>query len=223
MVAAARNPHLPHLALRNGSPAIRPAELARQVHAAVGRSTAPPSLLELAGWELRVAELSADVGGQDALLIPTSAGSFQIVVDPRLSARQYWWSPDRPSRTLIDSVIAFRIAHEIGHTFFYAPGTPGSPPRRRTPLTPQEEDFCDLFAAALVVQDDAAPDASYIAEVARRHGGNIELAALWAASSSHVTVDIVTDQGSQRFGRHHRRKARVTSAVAGQVEVRVAA
>lgn len=170
-----------------------------------------------------MAELSADVGGQDALLIPTSAGSFQIVVDPRLSARQYWWAPDRPSKTLIDSVIAFRIAHEIGHTFFYAPGTPGSPPRRRTPLTPQEEDFCDLFAAALVVQDDGPPDADYIAEVARRYGGNIELAALWAANSSNVTVNIVTDHGSQRFGRHHRRKARLTSAVAGQVEVRVAA
>lgn len=167
-----------------------------------------------------MAELSADVGGQDALLIPTSVGSFRVVVDPRLSVRQYWWASSTPSAALLTSVIAFRVAHEIGHTFFFAPGRP---PRRRTPVTPEEEDFCDRFAAALLVRDDRRPDATLIAEIAQRFGGNIELAALWASNSPGVMVDVATKGGSQRFGQRRRRNVRLSSAVAGQVAVQVAA
>jgi hypothetical protein len=219
-VASTRILDLPHLALKGGAPQSSPGQLARQLHAVVGTLATPESVLALAGWELRMTELSADVGGQDALLIPTSEGGFRVVVDPRLSARQYWWAPTNPQAALLTSVVAFRTAHEIGHTFFY---DRGRPPRRRIPVTLEEEDFCDRFAAAMLVRDDRRPNATLIAEIAREYGGNIELAVLWASNCPGVTVDVLAKNGSQRFGRRRCRNALLSSAVAGKAKIRVAA
>lgn len=116
--------------------------LARQIQASAPTlRRAPEKLIASLGWSLRSERMDASIGGVRALLIPLRRGGFTLVVDPDPS-------PDELKRGVPPNVIrAWRIAHELAHTFFYSLG---SPPRRRIPLSDAEEHFCDAVASALV-------------------------------------------------------------------------
>jgi hypothetical protein len=79
----------------------------------------------------------------DALLRPQKCGLMEIFVDPL---------PDhgeRISEDLARHRNRFRIAHEIGHSFFYDRAK--RPPTRLLPESKAEEKFCDEFANALLI------------------------------------------------------------------------
>jgi hypothetical protein len=76
-----------------------------------------------------------------ALLVPRSGGAFEIFVDPTRGSAMTTATLRHRTR--------FRIAHEIGHSFFY--DRDGSFPTRVTSPSLREEEFCDLFASALLV------------------------------------------------------------------------
>lgn len=216
---------LPALRLsRARTPVESPVELADGVLRWLGATPSDAeSLVAALGWSYREVPLSAHRGGQDALLVPRPAGGFDIVVDPDVSSRQYWMpAARRPSAAFCRSTTLFRAAHEVGHSFFY---TNGSPPTRRVAPVADEERFCDLFAAALLVGERTPPDARTVAAVARRHGGNLELAALWAAAvAPRAVVRISTSDGvAMAFGAPRRSSRAVETCVGGRTAIRVAA
>lgn len=89
---------------------------------------------------LRFRELAAREGRQDALLCPRPAGGFLIVIDPNLSPGDV-----AAGRNLAEA-LDWRVAHELGHTFFFT----GEPPRRWARWTPEEESLVDRFARLLL-------------------------------------------------------------------------
>lgn len=94
------------------------------------------------GFRPREVKLSAQDGGLEALLVPEVDGSFAILVDS-----------DPPGRTLSPRVrrhrYRFRVAHEIGHSFFFDRSV--KPAKRLLSHSSEEEAFCDAFAGALLV------------------------------------------------------------------------
>jgi hypothetical protein len=88
--------------------------------------------------------LQAASGGTQALLVPLSPGGFAIMIDPDATP-----GPQQQADAVVLHDI--RVAHELGHTFFYSPG---SPPSRRRPPDIAEERFCDEFAAVLLEHRD---------------------------------------------------------------------
>lgn len=124
----------------------------------------PGSLAEVATRRLpwvRVTfqRLEACQGRQDALTVPTLSGGFHIVLDPERSPRDA--ESVRPGIHATD----WRVAHELGHTYFYLPA---SPPARWREWRPSEEVDADLFADSLVAQlvgcDPGADTATYALE-----------------------------------------------------------
>lgn len=99
------------------------------------------------GFAWREATLDAKRGGHEALLVPRIDGGFEIFVDPSPPAMfsRRAASVDRTVRRRT----RFRIAHEIGHSFFY--DRRFRPARRLVPWDEREEAFCDLFASALLI------------------------------------------------------------------------
>jgi hypothetical protein len=88
----------------------------------------------------------------EALLVPR-AGGFDVMVnsDP----------PKDSASPITDPVIArrrarFRLAHEIGHSFFY--DRRPAVPVRCAPGSDAEERFCDLFASVLLIPSNAIPE-----------------------------------------------------------------
>lgn len=133
-------------------------DLARRVRRWAGVSGGercePAALLARRGWSLRFATLRADNDGNDALLIPRARGGFEVVVDPRLARREVAALRSEIDRVAATAdVVALRIGHEIGHTFFFSEG---APPRRRIAYSQAEEIYCDQFARALVGRTSAA-------------------------------------------------------------------
>lgn len=111
-------------------------------------SAGPPGPLarlvpaHLDALEVRFQRLSAKDGRQDALLCPRSPGGFLIVVDPELSPLDIAAGRD------VEEAIDWRVAHELGHTFFFT----GEPPRRWKRWTPHEETLADGFARLVLRQ-----------------------------------------------------------------------
>jgi hypothetical protein len=129
------------------APAIRHAE-ALSAYATTVAAALPPcpgrlsTAVSALSWiELRVQHLAARDGRQDALLCPRAGGGFVIVVDPDLSPADRVAGRDAPG------AMDWRIAHELGHTFFY---DRGRSPRRWSSWRPEEEDAADHFAALLL-------------------------------------------------------------------------
>lgn len=108
----------------------------------------PSRLCEYFGWHVRVERLGARDGGQQAALLPRWGGGFTILVDPDLTPAQ---RSDNPDPVI---VARFRVGHELAHTLFYSET---APPRRAVALSPQEEEFCDAFAWALVSSSPLQP------------------------------------------------------------------
>jgi hypothetical protein len=102
---------------------------------------------QAAAVEFAEAPLRSSEGGCQAMLIPRKAGGFRVVVDAALT-------PASAGESVVRHRRRFRIAHELGHTFFYwrQHGRP-----RRAPATPspKEEEFCDVFARALLAPSPA--------------------------------------------------------------------
>jgi len=121
----------------------------------------------------------------DALLVPQRDGTFSILVDP---------IPKHESR-LADDLARhrnrFRIAHEIGHSFFY--DRSARPALRMIPWSDEEEAFCDEFASALLVPRSAIgrlmPDPANVFLVSQRYDVSVELAAR-AIARVHPAVSI---------------------------------
>lgn len=142
------------LAMRSRLPAYRlsyvpPVEQASWIATAVrrawgvreGAAVDVASQLAKLGWTVRVQDLDAPTGGLQAAMAPSSDG-FIFISDPRPGPDTFGRLPS--SRDALN----FRLAHELGHVFFYDQGTP---PRRLTRESDEEELFCDAFAAALLL------------------------------------------------------------------------
>jgi hypothetical protein len=120
------------------------------------------------------------------LMAHSRADRFSLRVDPVPPHR---WEELPPSRR---SVIArhrirFRIAHELGHTFYFdRSGSSG--PTRSKPWTAREELWCDEFAAALLVSPTAArerpPTADSVFDLQSDFDVSVEVAAR-ALCSAH--------------------------------------
>jgi len=138
---------------------------------------------------------SQDVlGGTDglieAMLVPLSGDRFGIAVDP--TPRGGWLTvPPAVRRDLRRHRVRFRVAHELGHTFFYA--REGERPRRIVPDSPRQEAFCDTFARSLLVSPRSAstvvPSAAAVLKLAREFDVSVEVAAR-AVSSAHPDVEV---------------------------------
>lgn len=114
------------------------AALTRQhfsVHA--GALAVAEAIVENKKWGLRYSPLN---GTLQAVLSPLLRGGFSIVVDPNV-----------PRGDDTDAILAQRIGHEIGHTFFYTKPVANEAPRRISNSFDrfEEELFCDEFAARL--------------------------------------------------------------------------
>jgi hypothetical protein len=144
--------------------------LARAVREAANIEPAAP-LLDLrpicrAGrFRVVVKRLSASHAGVEALLSPEPGDRFEIWVDPE--PRGGW---GRVAATVKPELkrhrTRFRIAHEIGHAFFYERS--GGTPRRIAPDSPQQEVFADTFARSLLLPPPALTAAAPVPESAIR-------------------------------------------------------
>lgn len=151
--------------------------LAREVRDATG---GPGSAIDLemccerAGVEIVDAPLGTD-GAREALLAPLP-GRFRIVINSELSSATADESVRRRRRR-------FRIAHELGHTFFYARGS--SRPRRNLPVgTSAEERFCDDFARWLLAPPlERAVTAGEVPEIQDIYDVSLEVATRTVAAS----------------------------------------
>jgi hypothetical protein len=110
--------------------------------------------METFGWTVELRTLRAPDGGLQACLIPSEQGGFVVWVDDRPSPSEVAAGEEAEERGQSSPLVRFRLAHELAHTLFYEAG---SPPTRRTQPSPDEEAFCDDFAALLLVErpDDA--------------------------------------------------------------------
>ena len=121
----------------------------------------------------------------DALLVPQQNGTFSILVDPL----------PKNEVTLADDLARhrnrFRIAHEIGHSFFYDRRVP--PPLRLFPCSDKEEAFCDEFASALLVPRsiirNITPSPANVFVIAQKYDVSVELAAR-AVAKVHPAISI---------------------------------
>jgi hypothetical protein len=178
--------HWPSLALDELPPLAKAADLAAKVRELVlGRDAAAVPLRSLrrlcrAGrFEVFEAKLSASRGMQEALLVPLADDRFAISVDPTPCGG--WDSVASGLRSdLRRHRMRFRIAHEIGHSFFYARAA-GEVPTRLVRGSHGQEDFCDEFARALLVPPTASASspatAHSILDVQRAFDVSLEVAA----------------------------------------------
>jgi hypothetical protein len=100
---------------------------------ALAGSPRPQDVAGFLGWRYREGAIGSATSTVESLLVPLNRGGFSVVVNTHRSP-----SPERAT---------WLTAHEIGHSFFYVPG---SPPRRIVPVTAEEEIFCDAFATRLL-------------------------------------------------------------------------
>lgn len=134
-------------------PDLRRAErLAASVQAAAsvaGVAPTPEDLIAALGWRVVRRPLDATAGGLQALMGADGAGRFLFTVDERPTPVE--------SAALVraglghvarQATYRWRLAHELGHAFFYSDDTS----RRRLPRheSVEEERFCDRFADALL-------------------------------------------------------------------------
>lgn len=136
--------------------AIRLAEAVRQLAVTDQQRCDVDRLCQLGGFSYRSVPLESKSGGHEALLVPRVAGGFEIFVDPCPSVEVGERSRARHG-SLWRRRLRFRVAHEIGHSFFY--DRRFRPARRLLPATDAEEVFCDLFASALLLPQGAVEGA----------------------------------------------------------------
>lgn len=100
------------------------------------------------GFQIKRMNLIDSSQNSQALLVPKIDGTFDILVDP--SVKQMGGTAKGVNLNNIElHRFRFRIAHEIGHSFFY--NRHDRPPQRLIPVTDEEERFCDYFASTLLL------------------------------------------------------------------------
>lgn len=99
------------------------------------------TMCAVGGFSVHVATVDAP-DRHEALLIPKDRGGFDIIVSPMTGD----FSKEHPT---VRHRLRFRIAHEIAHSFFY--DRRHNPAKRTIAGSPEEEEFCDRFASALLV------------------------------------------------------------------------
>jgi IrrE N-terminal-like domain len=135
-------------------------------------------------FRYRVEELPPGRHRGEAMMLALASGDFLITVNPEAPG------PIRDETTRRRR-LRFRIAHEIGHSFFYDRSQ--RPARRVLPPSQQEEDFCQQFASALLVPPE--PVKAYARDsaslIAIREKFDVSLnAAAWALVNSQSQLAI---------------------------------
>lgn len=142
----------------------------------------------LGGFRSRIVVLDTRLGGHEALLVPKVDGGFEILVDPTPSVGQAVREEGARQR-LSRRRLRFRIAHEVGHSFFY--DRQSRPARRLLTHSDAEEVFCDAFANALLVPPHAvrrrAPTGEAVFDLAHKFDVSVETAGR-AVAKAHPGV-----------------------------------
>lgn len=150
----------------------------------VGRDPLGPieAICRASGAHLRVMPLRSAQRGLEAILA-TRAGGFEITVDTEPSGG-WGFVPLHLRDALHRHRLRFRVAHELGHTFFYDRG--GNHPQRVVLDSADQEQFCDEFARALLIPSAAIPerlaDPRVVVEMARHYDVSLEVAVRAAAA-----------------------------------------
>jgi hypothetical protein len=136
------------------------------------------SLLHLGRFDLQPQTLRARGGGVEAALAPRRDNRFAVLVDTE--PERGWASVAGPLRTqLANHRLRFRVAHEIGHSFFYDRSQ--GRPRRLALNSDDQERWCDRFASALLLPPEvvlrAAPVPQAIIALHRRYDVSMHVAA----------------------------------------------
>jgi hypothetical protein len=155
--------------LRYVPPLVAAEELAMALRAIVGLGAARFDLacLDDEGFTIGEAKLRPGGGGKEAMMFVGGDGRFHIAVD---TTPPSGWSamPDELRREVARHRYRFRVAHEIGHSFFYRASDDGKYVRTRR-STDAEERFCDHFAGCLLIPTEAvrmrAPSARTVVEL----------------------------------------------------------
>jgi hypothetical protein len=146
----------PSITLKSLPPLAVAEDLAACLRAAAGLSLAKriefDRLLSLGRFDLRRKSLGAIGGGIEATLTPQPENRFALSVD---TEPRGGWDSVTPSlrEDLARHRLRFRIAHEIGHSFFY--DRVGQRPRRTLAASEAQERWCDRFASALLMPPSA--------------------------------------------------------------------
>lgn len=140
----------------------------------------------LGPFRIEKTRLRAAAGGLEALLIPEESGYFRILVDPEPPGG---WRPSLDAELVAEIArhrIRFRLAHELGHSFFYGRTARGF--HRYVSDSPEQERFCDEFASALLLPPEvvaqAEPTASEIVRLHQEYDVSVEMAAR-AVTAAH--------------------------------------
>lgn len=118
-----------------------------------------------------------------AMLVPFEDG-FQATVDAEL------WERAKQEENARHR-LRFVLAHELGHTLFYRPG---SPPKRAVPPDQDEERFCHDFANSLLVPPKVAASTPLSPEGLFELAGRFDVSrqvAAWALVRARVGVTIL--------------------------------
>jgi hypothetical protein len=163
-------------------------------------------------------EMSAAQGGAEAMLHPEPGDRFSIWVDP--TPRGGWdavASELRPE--LRQHRLRFRVAHEVGHSFFFRRGPE---PRRLSRGGGFEEGFVDLFARSLLVPPPVAaavdPTPDGILALQAECDVSLEVAARAASDAQHLVVALFFWRAADDPRRLAPRVQWASRASAGDVE-----
>ncbi len=120
----------------------------------------PTGIIKQLGFKLKYHRLNADKDGLDALLIPRhqcieDGIQFSVIVDMGVGSLKAYIEKHFDNLKQGQLVLRdYRIAHEIGHTFFYhnwRENLKTVPTRaRKVSADPTEEVWCDEFAIQLL-------------------------------------------------------------------------
>lgn len=178
----------PETTLQEVPPTREATNLASGLRSALGLGDAPlgriESICAVAGVVVRQIPLRGAQGGLEASLTPR-VGGFEVTVDTE--PRGGWGLvPSHLREMLQRHRLRFRIAHELGHTFFY--DRSGDRPRRIVPDSEEQEVFCDEFARAFLIPSAAIPprlaNPRVVAELSRSYDVSLEVAARATAAHS---------------------------------------
>lgn len=135
-------------------------------------------LLEASRCDLQLGRLGAHRGGIEAALAPRSGDRFALLVDTEPPGG---WTSVFPAlrEELERHRLRFRVAHEVGHSFFY--DRSGPRPRRFAPNSAAQERWCDRFASALLLPPSVvgrvSPTCEALLDLHRRFDVSLQAAA----------------------------------------------
>lgn len=136
--------------------------------------------------QFRVSVTSGDNRlGTHSGLLSVRGDEFLILLDARPHHPERYVDANEAQRELY-----FRLCHEVGHTFFYERSGTLDRFLRLQPPGPEEELFCDMFAASLVVGPDSQrlPAANEILQLSLERQVPRWVTAMWLAREPQDSV-----------------------------------